>query len=183
MRHLVIDCETSGLSHERNKVLTVGLVNAEISKNRLDILGSSHIKVKHDNYNANPIALKINRINLEEHHKTAIYPEIACKQINNFIKKNALAECPVLGHNLRFDFRFLGALSMQGKSNLDIEGSPIDTMMIWRKLRSCGQVPTYLRSSLKEVSGFLKIDYENAHDALNDCIITAKVYKQLLRFV
>jgi DNA polymerase III epsilon subunit-like protein len=182
MRHLVVDCETSGLSHEKNKVLTVGLVDAEIGKNKFKINDTDHIKVKHDDYNANPFALRINKIDLKEHHKTAIYPKFACKKINQFINKNSLSSCPVLGHNLKFDFRFLNALSAQGKARLSLSGNPIDTMAIWRNLKSSGHVPSYLKSSLKEVSGFFNIGYENAHDALGDCMITAKVYKKLLEF-
>jgi DNA polymerase III epsilon subunit-like protein len=183
MRHLVIDCETSGLSHQLNKVLTVGLVSAEINKKKLKIIDTHHVKVKHDNYNANPIALKINKINLKEHHKNAIYPKFACRKINDFIKDNSLSNSPILGHNLGFDFRFLNSLSMQGKTTLKMSGSSIDTMAIWRSLKSLGHVPFYLRSSLREVSEFFKIDNSNAHDALGDCIITAKVYHKLLGWI
>lgn len=183
MRHLVIDCETSGLSHERNKVLTVGMLYAKIDIDRLEIVDSEHVKVKHDNYNPSGLALRINKINLNEHHKTAIYPFEACGVIDNFLEKNFLKEAPVLGHNLNFDFRFLRALHLQGKQDFSIGGDVLDTMIIWRMLKNKGHVPTHLKSSLKVLSKYFDVSYSGAHDALQDCKITAEVYRRLLSVI
>ncbi len=183
MRYLVIDCETTGLSHRNNQVLTVGLVDADVTKNKLRINESEHVLIKHKDYNVNPMALKINKINLEEHHKKGITPRTACKKINNFITQNKLCGVPILGHNLGFDFRFLAALSEQTKTELEMSWNPIDTMQIWRTLRAEGKVPYDCKSNLKTLSRYFQLDYSKAHHALHDCVITANVYHNLLKMI
>ena len=181
MRYLVIDCETTGLSHDNNKVLTVGMLNAEITKRKIKVIDESHIKVKHDDYNPNRFAMMFNKINLTEHHKVAIYPKLSCKKINNFIKDQELEKAPVLGHNLRFDFRFLGALQHQGKTEFKMSWNPTDTMMIWRELKAQGKIPLHFKSSLRVLSEYFNVCYDCAHDAVEDCKITAEVYHRILK--
>jgi DNA polymerase III subunit epsilon len=183
MRHLVIDCETSGLSHEKNKVLTVGMLHANIDADDFEIIDKAHIKVKHDEYNQNWMALRINKINLAEHHKCSIHPDCACDEINDFVGRNCLTQAPVLGHNLRFDFRFLKALHLQGGRDFGIDGESVDTMLIWRALRARGHVPFEMKSSLKVLSKYFDVSYKGAHDALEDCRITAEVYQKLLGLI
>jgi DNA polymerase III alpha subunit (gram-positive type) len=183
MRHLVIDCETTGLSHCNNQVLTVGLLDAEITKNKLKIKELDHILIKHKDYNVSPMALRINKINLQEHHKKGLPLKKACKKINNFILTNKLNKVPVLGHNIGFDFRFLAALGEQAKTELEMSWNPVDTMQIWRTLRAEGRVPYQCKSNLKTLSHYFQLDYSKAHHALHDCIITSKVYHNLLRII
>ncbi len=183
MRHLVIDCETTGLSHCNNQVLTVGLLDAEITKNKLKINESDHVLIKHKNYNVSPMAIKINKIDLKEHHKNALPLKKACKSINNFITNNKLNEVPVLGHNLGFDFRFLAAMSEKAKTELEMSWNPVDTMQIWRTLRAEGKVPYNSKSNLKTLSKYFQLDYTKAHHALHDCVITSKVYHNLLKIM
>lgn len=177
----MIDCETSGLSSQKNKVLTVGLLHAEITKSRLRIFDEEHIKIRHAQYNPSGLALKINKINLDEHHKVAIQPSKACQRINEFLNKNALFNAPVLGHNVLFDYRFLEALHKQGNADFLINTEYVDTMMMWRDLKKKNVVPNSSKSSLKHVSKFFGVSYNGAHDALVDCKITAEVYRNLLR--
>lgn len=75
MKRLVIDTETTGLSPNYNKTLTVGMVLMDVEEDYLKILDENHIFVKHKDYNASSSALKINGINLEEHDKIAIPPK------------------------------------------------------------------------------------------------------------
>ena len=183
MNHLVIDTETTGLSPRFNKTLTVGMILADINKNHLKILEENHIFIKHDHHNINPQALKINKINIEEHDKMAIPPCQACNQINNFIKENSLEETPLLGHNIAFDKRFLCALFDQGETFSKFHHQSFDTMQIWRGLRREGIVPSNLKASLEAISDFFDIDYTKAHNALDDCKITAQVYHKMLKII
>lgn len=181
MKRLVIDTETTGLSPHYNKTLTVGMLLIDVEKQHLKILDENHIFVKHDNYNSNRSALKVNGINLEEHDKIAIPPQEACSEINQFITKNILQETPVVGHNISFDKRFLMALFDQGEDNHKFHHETEDTMFMWRTLQNQGRVPQGMNSKLGTVANHFDIDYEKAHDALADCHITAKVYHNLLK--
>lgn len=181
MIKLFIDTETSGLSPSLHKTLTVGLLAADIEENYIDILGKRHIPIRHNNYNANPFALRINKINLENHHKLAIEPKKACANINSFLKENSLLKTPLVGHNISFDRNFVNALFLQGKTTCQLHSEQEDTRTIWKNLQYSGKIPSELRAKLGTIADYFKIDYSKAHDALADCHITAKVYQQMLK--
>jgi DNA polymerase III alpha subunit (gram-positive type) len=182
MKKLVLDTETTGLSPRYNKTLTVGLLLIDVERNFLNILDENHIFIKHDTYNANSQAMKINKIDIETHDKLAVYPEIACKQINSFVNKNSLHQTTLLGHNIGFDKGFISALFNQGEAESNLHEESEDTMHIWRSLKKKKLISPDLRSNLGTIAEFFEIDYTKAHDALADCHITAKVYKEMLRF-
>ena len=180
MKRLVIDTETTGLSPNYNKTLTIGMLLVDVEKDFLDILDSNHLFIKHQNYNSSSEAAKVNKINIEEHDKMAIPPPEACEKINSFIEKNKLQETTLIGHNFQFDRGFINALFDQSGKNHKLHYKYEDTMWIWRNLQKVGNVPNHLRSNLQTIADFFKIDYTKAHDALADCHITAKVYKELI---
>ncbi|MBT7102393.1 3'-5' exonuclease [archaeon] len=179
MERLVIDTETTGLSPRFNSLLTVGMLHIDVEKDFLKILDSSHIFIRHLSGSVNPQALKVNKINIEEHNKTAITPNSACKQINQFIDKNSLHKTLLVGHNLHFDRGFLSALYVKEDQDPIFHHEHEDTMYIWRNLQKKGIVP-YGRSNLQTLSEHFNLDYSKAHDALADCHITAKVYHKML---
>ena len=179
MKRLVIDTETTGLSPNFNKTLTIGLLLIDVEKDFLNILDSNHIFVKHKNYRATKEAMAVNKIDIEQHNLHAVPPKKACNQINTFIEKNILHETPLVGHNIAFDRGFLNALFDQGGSFHKLHHKHEDTMWMWRNLQRENKVP-YGRSNLQTVAGHFGIDYERAHDALADCHITAQVYHKLL---
>ncbi|MDP2947406.1 MAG: 3'-5' exonuclease [Nanoarchaeota archaeon] len=183
MKTLVIDTETTGLSPKYNKTLTVGMLLIDVEKDFLEIMDSNHIFIKHENYSIDPMALKINKISIGEHHKIALAPSVACKKINQFVEKNNLKETPLLGHNLNFDKGFLDALFRQGNSSPKFFREYIDTMHIWKHLKRKNIVSWELRSNLQTLAEFFSIDYSNSHDALQDCHITAKVYNKMLGII
>ena len=180
MKRLVIDTETTGLSPQINKTLTVGLLLIDVEKDFLEIIDSNHLFIKHDNYNTTKEAMNINKIDLEEHELNAIPPVKACSQINSFINKHLLHETPLIGHNIQFDRGFLNALFNQGETSHKFNYRHEDTMWMWRNLQRKNLVPWNLRSNLQTVADFFKIDYTKAHDAIADCHITAQVYHKLL---
>lgn len=181
MHRLVIDTETTGLSPRFNKTLTVGLLLIDVQKTHLNILDKNHIFIKHNNYNSTKEAMKVNKINLEEHNLHAIPPGKACKKINSFLDKNELHQTTLVGHNFHFDRGFLNALFEQGETSQKFCHEQEDTMQIWRKLQTKRIVPSHLRANLGTLAEYFNIDYEKAHDALADCQITAKVYWEMLK--
>ncbi|MBS3087953.1 3'-5' exonuclease [Candidatus Pacearchaeota archaeon] len=181
MNRLIIDTETTGLSPNFNKTLTVGLLLIDVEKTHLDILAQNHIFIKHKNYNINPQALKVNGINIDEHNLHACPPSKACSQINTFIKKNSLQKTPIVGHNIHFDKAFLNSLFQQGETKPIFHDEYEDTIKIWKELQKKEIIPSHLRATLGTLATHFDIDYEKAHDALADCKITAQVYHEMLK--
>ncbi len=181
MNRLIIDTETTGLSPHYNKTLTVGLLLVNPKLPKLKILASDHIFVKHDQYNSNPRATKIHKIDIKQHDLHAVPPQKACNQINSFLEKNQARQIPIVGHNIGFDKGFLRALFQQGEADYPFSEESIDTMRIWRDLQKQDIIPSHLRATLGHLATHFEIDYTKAHDALADCHITAKVYHELLK--
>ncbi|MBT6690624.1 3'-5' exonuclease [archaeon] len=180
MHRLIIDTETTGLSPRFNKTLTVGLLLIDVEKTHLNILDQNHIFVKHNNYNSQSEAMKVNKIDLEQHTLKAVHPPRACGQINSFIQKNAIQTTPIVGHCIHFDKGFLSALFQQGETNSLLHTESEDTMSIWKNLQRQNLIPSHLRATLGTLATHFDIDYTKAHDALADCHITAKIYHKML---
>ncbi len=181
MKRLIIDTETTGLSPRFNKVLTVGMLLVDVEKSHLDILNQKHVFIKHKHYNSQSEAMKVNKIDLQEHSLHAVRPEKACSQINNFIQKNSCQKISIVGHNIGFDERFLSTLFRRSEADYPFLGSSEDTMKIWRTLQKQELVPSHLRANLNSLATHFDIDYTKAHDALADCRITARVYHEMLK--
>ncbi|MAH51757.1 hypothetical protein CMI37_38425 [Candidatus Pacearchaeota archaeon] len=183
MKRLVVDIESTGLSPNIHKVLTVGLLLIDVDIEDLKIIDEKHIKVYSAYHNVDPIALSVNKINLEKHNEEALQPIDACKEIYKFISEHDLTRTPLLGHNVNFDLRFLEALHQQAKYPSIFYYESIDTISLWLSMKNLGLVPLEYKSSLKVLANFFNISYEGAHDALFDCHITAQVYYNLLRMM
>jgi ATP-dependent DNA helicase DinG len=80
----------------------------------------------------------------------------------------------VVGHNIEFDFGFLKK-SMEKRFFRRIENSSLDTAVMARIL-----FPRMARYSLNHLARKFNINRENAHRALDDCIVTGKVYLNLV---
>jgi DNA polymerase III epsilon subunit-like protein len=149
----------------------------------MDVVDSEHIKIKHKTYKVSGLALRINKINLDDHHKEGITIKKAIKIIDLFIERHNLDGCTIIGHNLRFDLSFLVVLYEREGREFDFFEDYMDTMKIWRELRSNGHVPSHYKASLKVLANFFGVDRTGAHDALVDCHITANVFFNLKEFV
>ena len=180
MKRLVIDCETSGLEPMRHQILTIGMVFADVTPKKLDVLDERHLFVKHDKYRISKKAMEINKINLEKHHQVAVFPKVVCKKIHSFIGTNSLFSTPILGHNVHFDIGFLNALFNNTESDYPFCSIKEDTRYLWEDLKRKRIVNPFLNSKLGTLANHFNIDYGDAHDALVDCHITAKVYQKIL---
>lgn len=180
MEKLVIDTETTGLSPLSNQILSVGLLHIKANKNILKILNEKHILVKHDEYNLSKRAMQVNKINLKEHEKKAKSPKQACKQIKWFIDENNLNSTTVLGHNVSFDINFLTNFFENEKVKYPFFNQKEDTRYLWDKLKKRKLINPLLNSKLSTIANHFGIDCSNAHCAIDDCKITAKVYQKII---
>lgn len=181
MLRLILDTETTGLSPTRNQVLTIGLLATDINKTRIRILDSDHIFIKHLRYDTSPMAMAVNKINLDQLNKTGVTPINACKKVNDFLKSNGLHKTTIVGHNIAFDKNFLSNLFQTQNQALPFHNEHEDTMWMWKSLQKQSLVPSHLRANLQALADHFQIDYTKAHDALADCHITVKVYHKMLK--
>lgn len=180
---LFIDTETGGVNPDKHSLLSVGLVAWDIDAGIID---KRELLIKHSEYKVTKSALRVNKINLEEHDLTAITGTEAIKEIDEFCEKNFPKDHKVVvaGHNIIFDIGFIKSLlSANGRSfeNMFSHRS-IDTASILQFLQISGKLSIGINSS-SEGFKFFGIEVDNRHSALSDSIATAQLFDKMLEFI
>ena len=161
--YIVLDFETTGLSHINDKIIEIGAI--KIIDNKI-----------HSKFNTliNP--------------KIPIPPFISSKIkiTNNMVKDKPsidevfkdfymfLDNFPLVIHNANFDMKFL----IQNANNLDykIKNSALDTVSTTKRL-----FPELKKYNLAFLCNYFKITNQNAHRAMYDALATYELYKILYR--
>ena len=131
MKRLVIDTETGGLFPREHSLLTIGMVLADFKPRRIKFTHQKHILIKHPEYFVTRSALKINGIDLEQHHKAGVVPKLAHKQMTEFIDEHSLHDMTLLGHNVHFDINFLDAFCAEHALKFPLSREKEDTRYMW----------------------------------------------------
>ena len=98
---LFIDTETGGLKPNKHSLLSIALVVWE----DMEIIDSEDILINDGLLSVTEEALAINKINIQEHKKSAISSSLAIEQIFLFITKHfpEKRKITLAGHNVQFD--------------------------------------------------------------------------------
>jgi DNA polymerase III alpha subunit (gram-positive type) len=180
---LFVDTETGGLTPDFS-LLTVA---AAVTDQEFNILDQFCFSVKPDFYVVSPDALKVNKIDLIEHAKTAMTQTMAATEFRAFLlrgkqltAKNRLI--PV-GHNIHFDLGFLWAHILPESEWRQYCTVPaIDTASTAQLLSVTGHITG--SCSLVALRNFFNITTGAAHNAANDVLATielAKTFTTILR--
>jgi DNA polymerase III epsilon subunit-like protein len=180
-----MDSETGDTDPKTGDILTLYFGILDENKNVTEEL---YLKLKPENREiiAQEGALKVNKINIEEHLKdpeTITYKE-AKARIKDFFSKNKLpgkkgSSFKLLGHNLAFDIDFINHYLFTKEEWKSMVGyRAIDTFSICSFFQDTGFWPPDL-GSLVSIADFLEVSLEEAHNAKEDSIACAKVYRRM----
>ncbi len=161
---VVIDIETTGLDPSSCEITELGAVRFVDGK--IEETYSQLLKP------ISPIPAEITRltgINDSMVEKAPAIEEVI-DPYENFIGNSQW----IVGHNISFDFGFLKKY-LNRKNFKEINNSSMDTAVLARIL-----YPRLSRYSLSFLADKFNIRRENAHRALNDCLVTGKVYLNLI---
>lgn len=176
---LFIDTETGGMNPNKHSLLSVAMV----IWNNTKIVDSTELLINDGQLIVTDEALAINKINIEEHKKSAISPSQAIEKIFQFITKHfpQQKEITIAGHNVHFDVSFLKNLFTQNKKDFNnfFSHRIIDTSSILHYLYLAGHIKQRAISS-DEAFALFKIEVEGRHTALGDAVATAKLFNKLL---
>lgn len=177
---LFIDTETGGLDPGKHSILSLGLVLWREG----EIGASTEIFINDGHLIATKEALEINRIDLDQHRKTALSPEEAIQQMIRFIKRNfdTSEKITIAGHNISFDISFVRYL-LESKSYRFADyfsHRSIDTSSILYYLYFTGLLESRIVSSSEAFKHF-GIEVSGRHTALGDAIATAALFTKLIR--
>lgn len=158
--YIVIDTETTGLSHYSNEIIEIAALRIENGK----IIDQFQTLVKPHNI----ISPSITRITGITNEMVKNSPDIL-DVLPDFFK--FIGDSPLVGHNITFDLRFLNSYLDENLTNL-----LADTMLIARK-----KLPNLDNHKLETIVRHLNITDHQDHRALSDCNITNNVYELLAK--
>ncbi|SMB88690.1 3'-5' exonuclease [Deinococcus hopiensis] len=170
---IFVDTETGGRDPARHPLLTVGLVTLTPGG---EITRPLHVQVRHERYDVDEEAMQVNGIDLVAHHAEALPPEEAANAVRAYARE--VGRVVLGGHNLHFDTGFLRAL-LPDLGQVFRRGR-VDTKLTAQFLIHAGLLPRKLGTPLDQLAKHFGLEYQ-AHDALEDATVTAKLYAELLR--
>lgn len=132
-------------------------------------------------------ALRVSKINFMKHQQQAMDRYSAADLFEDWVEKLHLPfnkRISPLAHNYPFDRAFIMDWLQPEAFGTHIDGRFRDTMAsailindIYERL--CEPIP-FPKVNLSYLCSTLKIEHKGAHSALGDCVVTAKVYKDLI---
>lgn len=163
LRFCVIDLETTGGNHQKDKIIEIGMVKVE----GLEITDTMSFLVDPKM----PIPEFIQKLTRISQSDVEGKPEIE-SIIDEILK--FIGDDIIIAHNTSFDVPFLnGVLSRMGREKL--ENKVLCTNVMTKHL-----IPEILNSNLNYMSSLFEIDHSMAHRALDDAKATAKLLVKYL---
>lgn len=164
-RYVVFDCETTGLDHRKDVILSIGAV--AVSDNSVIVNDSLELFIKQDLYKSE--TAPIHGI-LKEGKEEKIVEAEAIIRFLEFIKNSTL-----VGHNVNFDIEMIN----QALKRLDVgklKNDSMDTDAMYQKFKGLQEDQ---HSTLDELCKILKVEKSDRHTASGDAFITALVFLKL----
>lgn len=101
---------------------------------------------------------------------------------NSYGKRHLLVP---IGHNYTFDrsflIRLLGSTNYESLFHFHFRDTMVSASYINDIFAMQGKLAPYSKLSLTQLCQRLEIEQHSAHDALNDCYTTAKVYRKMIK--
>ncbi|MDD2370866.1 MAG: exonuclease domain-containing protein [Firmicutes bacterium] len=164
--YIVIDIETTGLSPSFDKIIEIAAI--KIKNN--EIVDQFKTLVN-PGFEITEFIEKLTGIN-NDMLTCAPYIESVLNDFNIFIGDSFL-----LGHNVSFDINFLYDAYME-HLNIPLSNDFIDLLRISRREHNDLE-----NHKLKTLAEYFDIDYSKAHRALEDCIITNKIFHKYKKII
>ncbi|MFX3674745.1 MAG: PolC-type DNA polymerase III [Paenisporosarcina sp.] len=158
--YVVLDFETTGLRAGADQIIQVGAVKY-INHERVEVMN----QLVNPNRDISSRITSLTGItNQSVRNEPTIHTVI-------FDLLDFIGDLPIVAHNASFDMGFLYALDPIVKIP---RYSVIDTLKLARKV--IHQTPNHKLTTLAQ---YLKLEHQ-AHDALGDCLVTAKIYQHCI---
>lgn len=187
MKILAFDTETGGLNPKDSSLLTAYFAILDSNLKTLDSI-SLVLKPEDGLFKANPEALAVNKINLEEHALQAITYEEAASQLEKMLAKHSSKydKLVPLAHNIEFDLGFVYEYLLSQKAwESYVQYRKLDTAQIANFLKFAGLIPNSQKVALGYLAKFLGLSFGEggAHSAQADvdvCVQVLGAFKKLL---
>lgn len=175
---IVVDVETGGLDPENSALLDIAALSLSLDDDGKMVIDDSFEVscIPDEHCTIVPEALKINKINLEEHALKAINEQKAIRQFFQFarktIKKHNCQRGILVGHNANFDLSFITAAAARH----GVKRNPFHPFSVMDTVTLSGLVygQTVLKVAAKKAG--IPFDDSKAHCAMYDTRVTAELF-------
>lgn len=174
------DVETGGLNPRTDALLEIGMKFMDVI-GRID---DAHLRipVQAEGRRVTEEALKVNKIDMIEHAKTARSrkeaAEITLAWIENHLHQTPDTRLRLAGHNVDFDREFLNELLSTEVVDTLFSHRHLDTASILQFFADRGTIPDKA-TSLEGAANYFGLE-PVAHTALDDVLTTIDIYRILL---
>ncbi|WP_312680817.1 3'-5' exonuclease [Lactococcus taiwanensis] len=163
-KYVVFDFETTGFSAQKNEIIQIGAVKYD--ENDVEIARFNQLVKNQRSYVSSEIT-KLTGIRPADLLNQPTIEEILPKFLA-FIKDHLL-----VAHNAPFDVSFLY------QAIIDCALSGVEAFRVYDTLTESKRLLTMSSYALENFKSVLGMEELRSHDALNDCLITAKLYQYL----
>ena len=168
-----VDCETTGLSPQKNTILEFCAIK-HVNRVETDRLYMKIKPTQNDLFSASKYALKINGYDPEK-WKDALEPQEAAMKIAKFLY--GTSETALVAHNVKFDASFIRYFLKRWNTDQNLPFRTIDTV----SLAFAHLKPLGLNSmKLDNIRRFLGWSLEDAHTATKDVEDCVKLFDLLV---
>ena len=189
MKYLAIDTETGSLDPKKGSLLTLYAV---VLDDNFNAVAELDLKIKNDKYEPYQVtgeALKINGINLAEHHadNRNCTKGLAALQLNDMINKYSEGgnnKLVPLGHNVGFDIGFINEhLVPKDIWNRYVDYHVMDTSIVAGYLKAKGIIPKEVKMNLGSLAKHFGINTDKGllHSAKWDTVVMVSLYQAMLK--
>jgi len=197
MQHLnghllcAIDCETTGLIAGFHDIIQICFLPLDSRCDpSTEYLPFDLKLIPRRKENIDPKALRINRSHISDILLSGVDPDIGADLFDDWFDSLKLPEgkrIMPLAHNWPFDSAFIIDWMGWLNFNFRIDGRFRDTMAIASYYNDVADIYNeqypYPKVTLRYIASQMEIlvDESRTHDAIYDCVLTAEIYKKLLR--
>lgn len=161
--YVVIDTETTGLDYDTDRIIEIALLKIADS----EVIDQFHCLIKSDK-RISPEIEKLTGITNDMIDEQGLSEETAFERVKEF-----LGDHLVMGYNVQFDVNFIQRLGRRVGKDIIIRKTK-DVLQIAR--RELDDIPNY---KLSTVVDYFSLDVNNIHRALEDCLLTHRIYVEL----
>ena len=175
---IVVDVETGGLDPQNSALLDIAALSLTLDKKGKMVIDESFEVscIPDERCTIVPEALKINKINLEEHALKAVNEQKSMRKFFQFcrkaIKKHDCQRGILVGHNANFDLSFITAAAARH----GVKRNPFHPFSVMDTVGLAGLV--YGQTVLKVAAQKAGIPFDDAkaHSAMYDTRVTAELF-------
>jgi len=175
LRYVVLDLETTGLSHSRDRV--VSMAAFRVVEGRIP-LGDTFSSLVNPGRTIPPSAIRIHGIVPSMVADADSFAEV----FDQFLQY--LGTDILVGYHVRFDLHFLN-IYMKQQYGFPLQNLALDASLMCRKIVTPQHMGSYTRRyrgnpSLDAVARHFDIDIVQRHTALGDALATAMIFQRIL---